>query len=253
MRPRRFAVPATAVTLIVLVVSLAGATSASASRAFRTANFTASISGAYNTTAKVDNTGCSRSDTDGNTTYFDASGTASETDTFRSTKSKLFGVNLTRGQHRLFAGGPALPIEAKLNRSSTLEGPTEPNGCRQDFVAVPTDCGAKTFHTHIEVFGVGKGYGLSYNLSNGSSTTFPDDPFNDQFSCPLAEQQDWWGQYYTRGNAIAKVSVAKLFNTHVKRIVVKGHLVKTHHVEDQGATADSTETLSWMLVLKRRH
>jgi hypothetical protein len=248
MRPRRFVVPA---VFAVLVASLAvAASSASASaRAFRDANFNASISGSYTTSANVNNTGCSRGDADGNVTYFNASGSASESVTFHSTKSKLFGVNLTRGQHRLFAGGPAIPILAKLTRSSTLEGPTSPNGCDPNFFGDATNCGTKTVHYKLEPFGVGKGYAFSFNFSNGSSTTFPDDPFN----CPLADHQDWFAQYYTRGNANAKVSVAKLFNPHVRRIVVKGHLVKTHHVTDGAGTADSTETLSWMMVLKRRH
>ena len=229
------------------VAALAAAPSAFAAGSEKRANFTATISGTYDVTGTVTNNRCFRENSAGDVEYYTASGQTSEHTTFHSTRGALLGVSRTRGDHRIVAGGPTIPITATIARTGTDPGTTEPNGCRPN--PPPPDCGTKTKNYKLEVYGVGKGYGFSYNLSNGFSTSIPEDPFQD---CDLPEGASWWGAHYTRGNGKAPVSVRKLFNRHVKKIVVKGGLTRSPKSSTSEYTASSTEKLSWTLTLKRK-
>lgn len=225
-------------------ITLAAAADA---RSFGDARFTARISGTYDVSGTVTNSRCFREDEAGNVTYFSATGNAAEHTTFRAKRGALLGVSRTRGERRIVAGGPTIPVITTITRTSTLPGSSEPQGCRPN--QPPPACGTKTKSYKVEAYGVGHGFGFSYNLSNGFSTSIPDDPFED---CSLPEGASWWGAYYSRGNGVAKVSPTKLFNRRVKRIVVKGRLTKSPATTTADYSASSTETLSWTLTLKRR-
>ena len=216
-------------------------------RTYGSANFTARISGTYETSGTVTNTRCFRVDDQDNVTYFTSSGAASEKTAFQATRGSLLGVSRTRGDRRIFAGGPTIPVRATVSRTSDLSAGSEPANCRPN--TPPPSCGTKTGNYKLEVYGVGHGFGFSYNPSNGFSTTFPDDPFQD---CPLVEGDSWWGASYSRGNGRAAVSVARLLNPRVKTIVVHGKLDKAPVSSTSSYSAKATETLRWTLTLKRR-
>ena len=94
------------IALIAVAAALAAAPSALATGSEKRANFTATISGTYDVSGTVTNNKCFRENANGDTENFTATGQTSEHTTFRSTKGKLLAVSLTRGDHRLLAGGP---------------------------------------------------------------------------------------------------------------------------------------------------
>src|SRR3954471_20004428 len=210
------------IAVISLAAALAAAPSAFATSSEKRASFTASISGTYDVSGTVTNNKCFRENANGDTETFTATGQTSEHTTFRSTKGKLLAVSLTRGDHRIFAGGPAIPVTATIARSGTNPGSTEPNGCRPN--PPRPDCGTKTRRYHLSPYGVGRGFGFSYNFPSHFTTKIPEDPFND---CDLPEKATWWGQYFSRGNGVAKVSTRKLFNRRVRKLVVHGGLTRS--------------------------
>jgi hypothetical protein len=237
----------TAASLLVLALSLAGAPSASA--ALQSANFTARISGTYTTSGTVTNTACYTEDDSGNRHVFTASGAASETTSFRATRGMLLGASKQSNERRIVAGGLPIPVSARMTRSSNLEsGGTQPQGCKPSSFPSKTTCGTKTKGYKLAVYGVGRGYGFSYNFSRGFSTFSPDDPFE----CPLVAGDHWWGAYFSRGNGTAKVSLAKLFNRRIKAIVVKATLAKSPRATGSDYSASASERLSWTLTLTRR-
>jgi hypothetical protein len=233
--------------LIAVAAGLVAAPAASAAGSFGSANFTATISGTYDVSGTVTNNHCFRENANGDVETFTATGQTAEHTTFKATRGALLGVSRTRGEKRIVGGGPTIPIVATIARTGTNPGSTEPNGCRPN--PPPPDCGTKTKRYKLEAYGVGKGFGFSYNLSNGFSTSIPDDPFQD---CELPEGASWWGAYYSRGNGVAKVSPRKLFNRRVRKIVVKGGLTRSPRSSTSEYSASSTEKLRWTLTLKRR-
>jgi hypothetical protein len=238
----------TAITaLIVTFALLLCAPSAFARGSESRANFTATISGTYDVSGTVTNTKCFRENANGDTETFTATGQTSEHTTFRTTKGKLLAVSRTRGDKRFFAGGDALPVAATITRTGTNPGSSEPSGCRPN--PPPNDCGTKNRKYHLSPYGVGRGFGFSYNFTENFSTEIPEDPFND---CALPEKATWWGQYYSRGNGVARVSPRKIFNRHVKKIVLHGGLTRSPKATTSDYTASATEKLSWTLTLKRR-
>ena len=237
-----------------LTFALAAAVTAAAAgpanaRKYGDARFTATISGTYDVSGSVTNTGCWRADDSDNAVTFSASGQAQEHAAFRSTRGMLLGVSRMRGEKRLFAGGPAIPVAATISRSGNLTSSTEPDGCKPN--EEPARCGTKSRAYKLAIYGVRSGFGLSYNFSSGYSTKFPDDPFYPD--CALPEGSDWWGGYYSRGNGTAPVSVAKLLNPRVKKIVVHGALSAAPTSSGGDYSAHATESLNWTLTLKRRH
>src|SRR5919107_1848156 len=101
---------ACALRLATLFAFLALAPSAFATGSEKRANFTATISGTYDVNGTVTNNKCFRENANGDTENFTATGQTSEHTTFRSTRGKLLAVSLTRGDNRLFAGGPGIPV-----------------------------------------------------------------------------------------------------------------------------------------------
>ena len=235
------------IAVISVVAALAAAPSAFAGGSQKRATFTATISGTYDVSGTVTNTNCFRENENGDQETFTATGQTSEHTTFRSTKGKLFAVSLTRGDNRFFAGGAGIPVTATIARSGTNPGSTEPNGCRPN--PPPTDCGTKTRKYHLTPYGVGRGFGFSYNFTSHFTTQIPEDPFND---CDLPEEATWWGQYFSRGNGTARVSPRKIFNRRLKKLVLHGELTRSPKSSGRDYTASSTETLRWTLTLRRR-
>src|SRR3954451_1097003 len=144
--------------LIALTLALVAAPSAFATGSEKRANFTATISGTYDVSGTVTNNKCFRENANGDAETFTATGQTSEHTTFSTTKGKLLAVSLTRGDHRIFAGGPGLPVTATIARTGTNPGSSEPNGCRPNPQA--TDCGTKTRKYHLSPYGVGHGFGF---------------------------------------------------------------------------------------------
>src|SRR3954447_16287186 len=233
--------------LIALAITLVAAPAAFATGSEKRANFTATISGTYDVSGTVTANDCFRENANGDTETFTATGQTSEHTTFDTTKGKLLAVSRTRGDHRIFAGGPGLPVTATIARTGTNPGSSEPNGCRPQ--PQGTEFRTKRRKYHLSPYGVGHGFGFSYNFTEHFTTQIPEDPFND---CDLPEEATWWGQYYSRGNGVAKVSTRKLFNRRVKKIVLHGGLTRSPHVSNRDYTASSTEKLSWTLTLRRR-
>jgi len=209
----------------------------------RSANFNATISGTYVDEGTVTSTDCFRYDAEAGerVPLGPLTGRYSERTSFRSVRSSLIGVSKTYGEKRITAGGLPIPVSATMERASDLVGPTEVKGCTPSGGQfLRPDCGTKTKRYKLGVFGVAGRPAFSYGFSNGYSTSNPSDPFE----CPSPEDAHWFGADYTRGNGVAKVSTAKLFNRRVKKIVVHGGLTKK--------TSGGTETLDWTLVLTRR-
>jgi hypothetical protein len=210
------------------------------------ASFTARVSGTYTSTGTVTNTQCQRLDAQDNPVNYTATGTATESTTFKATKGARFDVTKTKGQSGLRAGGFPIPVSASMKRATTLDESTEPKGCKLRRLPLPPNCGTKRKPYKLNVFGL-RGGGFSYNFSSRFSTITPEDPF----TCPLAEGGDWWA----RVRAItAKVSAAKLFNRGVKTIVAKASVTKSpkRSSTGQGYSTSTTETLRWTLTLTRR-
>jgi hypothetical protein len=236
-----------ALRITCLLAFLVFAPSALATGSEKRANFTATISGTYDVSGTVTNNKCFRENANGDEEIFTATGQTSEHTTFRTTKGKLLAVSLTRGDHRIFAGGPGLPVTATIARTGTNPGSTEPSGCRPN--PQPTDCGTKTRKYHLSPYGVGRGYGFSYNFTSHFTTQIPEDPFND---CELPEKATWWGQYFSRGNGVARVSTRKLFSRRVKKLVLHGGITRSPKSSTRDYTTSSTEKLDWTLTLRRR-
>jgi hypothetical protein len=210
------------------------------------AQFTARISGTYTSSGTVTNTQCHRVDDEGNSTTYTATGTSSESTTFKATKGALFEVSKTTGERIPSAGGFPIPISASITRTSTLDETTEPKGCNPGGFPLRPNCGTKRKAFQLSVFGRKTG-GFSYNFIRRFSSYTPEDPF----TCPLAEGGRWWGRFPT---STAKVSYAKLFNRSIKTIVVQAKVTKSPKSSSasQGYTAATTETLSWKVTLTRR-
>jgi hypothetical protein len=157
-------------------------------------------------------------------------------------------VSRTQGQSRIGAGGFPIPVKATLTRASSLDESTDPKGCDPGGHPLPPNCGRKTKAYKLAVYGVRSGGpGFSYNFSSGFSTRTPEDPF----TCPIAEGGAWWGRARP---GVGKVSVAKLFNRGISRIVVKNTVTRSpkRSSSAQGWSSSATETLSWTLTLTRR-
>ena len=137
-------------TLAPLLVALAAAPAMGAG-SVQSANFTARISGTYTASGTVTNTSCYRVDANDNQVPFTGTGSASETTSFRSTRGALLGVSKMVNERRIVAGGPAIPVTATMSRSSTLDGSTEPQGCKPNSFPLRSTCGRKTKRYGIAV------------------------------------------------------------------------------------------------------
>jgi hypothetical protein len=231
-----------ALALAILVVAAPSASAA-------TAKFRASLKGTYAQQGTVTDTRCYRADANGDPVYFTGQGTASENDTFQSTKSVSLTVSRVRGQKTFDAGSlKALQTAFTVNRTSNLAGRDTPPGCHPNdsFGAAPPDCGTKKKTYGLRVYGRTDRAAFSYLFTRNFTTYYPDDPFS---GCFLAGGGSWPGQLQTSGPG--SVSPGKLFNRRIKTIVVRGGESKATHGES-GTTATGSYKLSWTLTLKRR-
>jgi hypothetical protein len=213
------------------------------------ANFRASLAGTYTQQGTSTDSRCWTDDGDGNgnVTYHTVTSTASETDSFHSIKPINLQVSRVILQKTVDAGSfQQLLTTYTLHRESVM-GPDTPANCDPDNdPGAPTpDCGTKTKTYRIRVYGRVDKPAFSFLFSNGSNTIYPDDPFT---GCRLAGGGLWPGSLETSGPA--PVNPAKLFNPHVRTIVVHGVNSGTTHPEAP-LTGTGTYKLSWTLTLKR--
>lgn len=246
-RPRPVALAA-----LVTFVLLAVTASSAAGYGTRYANFSATISGTYVNEGSVTSSGCFRYDEDAGeqVPLPDLTGAHSERTSFRSVRPTIIGVENKIGTRRIIGGGKPIPVRATMRRRSELATPLEVRGCTPTGARYDTACGTRTQRFRIGVHTPAGRPSFSYNLSNGFSTVFPSDPFE----CPTAESSTWWGGSASRGNGVARVSLADLFDVRKRRIVVTGTLRRTTAADEPAEQwkARATETLRWTLLLRRR-
>lgn len=239
--------------LLLLAAALLAATASSAS-AYGThyAKFDATISGTYVNEGTLTSSGCFRYDEEAGEQIKlpPVTGTHSERTSFRSVRSTVVGFQKPKARKRITAGGKPIPVDVKMERASDLVAGSAARGCSPVTDRFKTRCGTQTQRFQLGLFALG-GRSLSYNLSNGFSTVFPGDPFEE---CPVADSSHWWGGSSKRGNGEAKLSAAKLFDTSVKRIVLHGTMTTRSNDTrpDEEWQASGTETLRWTVVLVRR-
>ena len=231
-------------TVVLVVALLAALVPASASA--QIATFRASLSGTYTYQGTSTNNRCHSAD--GEST-FSMTGASTENESFHSLKPIKLQVSRVITQKTVDAGSfQTFATKFTFQRTSDLIGTDTPKGCdpvyEQQF-ADPTDCGTKTKTYKIRVYGRQDKAAFSYLFSSGFNTIYPDDPFNN---CFLAGGGRWPGHLEQSGPA--PIKPAKLFNKHVRTIVVHGLNQGTTHPEES-TTGSGTYKLSWTLTLKR--
>jgi hypothetical protein len=191
----------------------------------RTAHFEVTLTGSYSTSGTATETGCSSVDADDNVHPLPPqTGSAGETVSFASTRPVAFVVSSLFRRPPLV--GPLrlhrlIPVRVTAKRTSTLGDHGTVRGCQPgDDVGAPTaDCGVKRRTYSTTVFGSTARPLFGYHFVNYDASTLwrPPDPFK---ACWLSIAQQWYGG--ARTHATAKVSATKLFNPHVRRIVLPG-------------------------------
>ena len=246
--PRTLAPAALAVAL----GSLAAGAGPASAYGTRSANFRATISGSYANDGTVTSRGCFRYDPDGGDRIRlpDSTGEHSERTTFRSTGSVLFGISKTDGERRIVAGGKAIPVKVRTTRRSELANPFEVRGCTPLGDQFDTKCGTRTKRFRVGVFGRSGRPAISWGLSDRFTIKPFDDPFE---SCPIPESTSWWGGDGRRpdGNGDARFKTSRVFNRHVKELVLHGRTARDTKGSGDGFTAKGHESLRWTLVLRR--
>ncbi len=216
------------------------------------ANFSATISGSYVNEGSLTSSGCFRYDEEagGRVPLPDMTAAHSEHTAFRSVRPAILGIVNKKGTRRITSGGKPIPVAVTMRRRSDLATPQAVRGCTPIDDRFDTACGTRTQPFQIKVYSPAGRPSFSYNLSNGFSTVFPADPFE----CPPAESSSWWAGPSSRGNGVARVRLADLFDPRKRRIVVTGTLQRPTAADKpaEGWKASATETLRWTLVLRRR-
>jgi hypothetical protein len=219
-----------------------------ASASAQVAKFRASLSGTYTQQGSSTNSRCYVPDGDDSGHYVSMTGTSTESDSFQSVKPITLTVSRVIRQKTVDAGSfQQLATKFTLHRESQLVGTDTPAGCDPSYeqFASPPDCGTKTKTFKIRVYGRQDKPAFSFLFSNGFNTIHPDDPFT---SCFLAGGGLWPGFLETSGPA--PVKPAKVFNRHVRTIVVHGVNQGMTHPE-AGTTGSGVFKLDWTLTLKR--
>jgi hypothetical protein len=207
------------------------------------ANFKASLSGTYTQQGTTTDNRCSHDDGNGTVTYSSVTYQSSETDSFQSVKPIKLQVSRVILQKTVDAGSfQQLITKFTLHRERTADATCSSDN---DPFAPTPDCGTKTKSYRIRVYGRVDKPAFSYLFSNGSNTIYPDDPFS---GCRLEGGGLWPGSLETSGPA--PIKPARLFNKHVRAIVVHGVNSGTTHPEAP-LTGSGTYNLSWTLTLKR--
>lgn len=248
----RALVRATTVAVAITVLALAaGAASASASVATRFATFNATISGTYAADGTLTDAKCHRYDENENPVALPPmTGRHSERTSFRSVRSSIVGFDDSEGPRHIIAGGKAIPVKATMVRTSDLVSGTEVRGCTPEGGQLPTQCGSKTARFGLTLFATPGRLRISFAFSRDLAPVFPDDPFR----CPVADSAQWWGAYGDRGDGVAPLSVAKVFDRRARRIVLHGKLDARPSGANagEGWQATATETMRWTVTLVRR-
>jgi hypothetical protein len=203
-----------------------------------TITWRASFSGSYTTNGTLTNTDCFRpgGPSGDDQIPFTGTGQAGETATFRTLRSqrvqmsKFGSLPLGAGAFRDFQ------VEAKITRSTTLEGQSTPRGCRPNFRPEQPDCGSKTrrYAMQIRTNNSRRRNGLVVRFIRRFVFVNPDDPFR---ACFLVDNQDWFG---AAKPVVAYVSAARLLNRRLHRVVVNGRLTGSPTFREGGVSASSS-------------
>src|SRR3954451_7642324 len=163
--------PALRPALLSALVLLAAAAPAHARPATRVANFNASLQGTYTQQGAETNTHCWRSETNGDTTYFTGTHTASENDSFQSVKPVKLTVSRLRGQRTFDAGSLK-----HLRTTFTINRTGSPPDCTPSdrFNSEPPDCGTKKLTFPLRLYVRQDHPGFSSLFTHNFSTYYPD-------------------------------------------------------------------------------
>jgi hypothetical protein len=190
------------------------------------ANFKVTIKGSFATGGSATQSGCYTYDADGNTVPLpDKSGKVTETDTFASARSHLIQVGHIRGEP-IGAGRlhKTMPLRVTTTRTSDMIGGGDIPGCRPadfDIPAQPT-CGTKTHTYQADISGSNRDQSLVYVFIRQRSYIYqPGDPFSN---CGMVDGEPWFGD---ADSPRAKVSVKRLFNRHVRKVVLHAKASKS--------------------------
>jgi rubredoxin len=239
-----------AVPVLIAVLAL-GAGSASAA----IANFRASLTGTYTTSGSVTESGCwaPGPPPDGDQIPLPPqTGHVTATDSFSSVRPNVIQVGHIRGEPvgagRLHPNG-VMPLKVTSTRTSTLGSYGTVNGCTPaPPEEPPSDCGTKAGTYGADIVGARKGQALGFTFIKAHAYIYqPDDPFSE---CGLTAGENWMGHVNC---PMAKVSLAKLFNPRVHKIVLSARGSKTLGDPDPGdqTSAGSTYTETYKLTLIR--
>jgi hypothetical protein len=214
-----------------------------------TTTWRASFQGSHTTNGTLTDTECYRVGGPSGDDRFPFTGTAqtSETATFRTLGSQR--VQMSRfGSLPVGAGAfRDFRVEARVTRSSTLEGRSTPQGCRPNFRPEQPDCGTKTrvYAMQIRTNNNRRRNGLVVRFIRRFVLVNPDDPFR---ACYLVDEQDWLG---SAKPVVAYVSAARLFNRGLRRLVVTGRLTGNPTFREGSISARSSHVSTLRITLTR--
>ncbi len=239
--------------LLLLSVAIGLLTFGAGTSSAAIANFKASLTGTYTTSGTATENDCWTPGPDDSQTQLPPqTGHVTSTDTFKSVRPNVIQVGHIRGEP-LGAGrlhpNRVMQLKVTSTRSGTLGPDGTVNGCQPpSFDEQPSDCGTKTGTYGADIVGPRKGQALGFTFIKSHAYIYqPGDPFNE---CGLAPGENWMGFVNC---PMAKASLAKLFNAHVHKIVLRAHVTKTVGNPESGGniTGTSTYTESYKLTLIR--
>jgi hypothetical protein len=236
--------------ILPLAIALLACGTGTASAAI--ANFKATLNGTYTTAGTATENDCwTPGPDDSRTPLPPQTGHVTSTDTFASLHSEVIQVGHIRGEPlgsgRLHENG-VMHLKVASTRASTLGSSGEVNGCQPPaFDEPPSDCGAKSATYGADIVGGRKGQKLGFTFIKAHAYIYqPGDPFT---ACGLAPGEFSMGSVNC---PLAKVSLAKLFNRRVHKIVLRASASKTFtdpEPQDSIAASSSyTETYTLTLV-----
>src|SRR5437764_3674461 len=219
-----------AATAALLACASIGSAPASGSsfELFRKAVWRATLTGTFHSEGEVTNYRCiSGEDANGFPIFYTASGTASETAMLSTVRPTKLYVERDYG-HKPRAVSPVenpfdLLAAAQIHRTSTLDGPDEPQACSPSTSPRQPDCGTKAAR-HGLVVGDAFPRGLTLTLSPADKDRAS--PFAD---CPLVVGEDEIPAALDVGKTgIAAIPVARLLGRKRRLVVTGGRNWTTH-------------------------
>jgi hypothetical protein len=238
-------------TILPLAIAILAGGTGTASAAI--ANFHASLKGVYTTSGTATEDDCWTPGPDDSQTQLPPqTGHVTSTDTFASVHPNVIQVGHIRGEPlgsgRLHPGG-VMPLRIVSTRASNLGTYGSVNGCQPPAPdEPPSDCGTKTGTYGADIVGGRKGQKLGFTFIKAHAFIYqPDDPFT---ACGLTPGASWMGHVNC---PLAKVSLAKLFNPRVRKIVLRASASKTVSDPDpqDHISASSSYTEKYTLTLVR--